>query len=141
MKIAVTATGDNLASRVDPRLGRCRYFLFVETDDMSFEALENPNTSVGGGAGIQSGQFIAEKGAAHVLTGNCGPNAYQVLNAAGVDVIVGCSGVVRDVIEDYKAGRLTGAGEPNVGSHFGMGKGFDETPPQPSEELEEGKDT
>jgi len=121
MKIAVTATGPSLDAPVDPRFGRCPYFLIVETDNLAFEAVENPSVTLGGGAGIQSAQFISEKGARFVLTGNCGPNAYQTLSAAKIEVIVGCSGVVRDVVEQFKAGQLNAVNEPNVASHFGTG--------------------
>ena len=123
MRIAITATGANLEAKVDPRFGRCACLLFVETDDLSFEAVENPNVALGGGAGIQSAQLVAAKGVTHVLTGNCGPNAHQTLSAAGIVIVVGCSGVVRDAIEQYKAGQFAATGEPNVASHFGMGRG------------------
>ena len=52
MKIAVTATGPSLDEQVEPRFGRCPYFLIIETDDMDYEAVENPNVILGGGAGI-----------------------------------------------------------------------------------------
>ena len=119
MKIVVTATDPSLDGAVDPRFGRCRYFVIVETDDLAFEAVENPNITLGGGAGIQSAQFMNEKEVRFVLTGNCGPNAYRTLAAAGIEVIVGCSGLVRDVVEQFKAGRLNAAAEPNVAGHFG----------------------
>lgn len=120
MNIAITATEPSLDARVDPRFGRCPYFLIVETDDLSFQAVENSNVSLGGGAGIQSAQMMAEKGVQFVLTGNCGPNAYQTLSAAGIGVIVGCSGIIADVVEQFKAGQLNTAGEPNVASKFGV---------------------
>jgi len=120
MKIAVTATGASLDAQVDPRFGRCPWFLIVDTDTMAFEAIENPNLALGGGAGIQSGQLMAEKAVQFVLTGNCGPNAHRALSAAGIQIIVGCSGVVREVVEQFKAGGLNAAGAPNVASHFGM---------------------
>jgi predicted Fe-Mo cluster-binding NifX family protein len=121
MKIAITTENPSLDSKVDPRFGRCPYFLIVETDSLSFEAIENPNVTLGGGAGIQSAQLMAEKGVKQILTGSCGPNAHQALSAAGIGVIVGCSGIVRDVVEQHKAGRLAPAEQPNVGSHYGMG--------------------
>jgi predicted Fe-Mo cluster-binding NifX family protein len=121
MKIAVTATEPSLDGAVDPRFGRCPYFVIVETDDLAFEAVDNPNVTLGGGAGIQSAQLMNEKGVRFVLTGNCGPNAYRTLSAAGIEVIVGCSGLVRDVVEQFKAGRLDAADEPNVVGRFGMG--------------------
>lgn len=121
MKIAVTAAGATMESPVDPRFGRCPYFLLIDTEDLSFEAVANPHASRDSGAGIQAAQLVAEKGARFVATGNCGPNAYQTLAAAGVGVITGCSGTVRDVVEGFKAGRYSAAQQPNVTSHFGAG--------------------
>ncbi|MBS3733719.1 MAG: NifB/NifX family molybdenum-iron cluster-binding protein [Phycisphaerae bacterium] len=123
MTIAITATGADLDATVEPRFGRCPYFLIVNTEDMSFEAIENANVALGGGAGVQSAQLMADKGVTHVLTGNCGPNAHRTLSAAGIGVIVGCSGAVRDAVAQYKAGQLSQAAAPNVASHFGVGGG------------------
>ena len=83
MKIAITATGLTLDANLDPRFGRCAYFLVVDTNTMEFEAVENPNVALGGGAGIQSAQLMAAKDVKFVLTGNCGPNAHETLSAAG----------------------------------------------------------
>jgi predicted Fe-Mo cluster-binding NifX family protein len=122
MKIAATANEPSLDAPLDPRFGRCRYFLFADSDNEgSFEAVENPNAAFSGGAGIQSAQIIAEKGAETLLTGNCGPNAFRTLTAAGVQVIVGCSGTVRKVLEKYQSGELQAASEPNVAEHSGTG--------------------
>ncbi len=121
MKVAVTAEGTGLDSKVDPRFGRCPYFLFVETETMDFEAVENSNLSLGGGAGIQAAQFVAERGAKAVLTGNCGPNAYQTLTAAGVQVVVGVNGLVKEAVERFKSGGLRATSGPNVEGHFGTG--------------------
>lgn len=119
MKVAVTSKGTTLEDAVDPRFGRCAWFLIVDTDGMSFEALENANAAAGGGAGIQSAQLVADKDAKLVLTGNCGPNAFRTLEAAGVGVIIGVSGSVREAIEQYKAGKLSTTGGPNVERHAG----------------------
>ncbi len=120
MKVAVTAKDQTLDSQIDPRFGRCAYFQIIETETMQSTAIENPNSVQGGGAGIQSAQLMAEQDVDVVLTGNCGPNAYRTLDAAGVKVIVGVSGVVREVIENYKAGKLDAVEGPNVAGHFGM---------------------
>lgn len=74
MRIAVSASNHELSSPVDPRFGRCPYFIFVDPETIEFEAVENPHLSSASGAGIQSAQFGAEKGAKAVLTGSCGPN-------------------------------------------------------------------
>jgi predicted Fe-Mo cluster-binding NifX family protein len=91
---------------------------------MSFQVFDNENIALGGGAGIQSAQFVASKGAGVVITDNCGPNAVQTLTAAGVEVIVGQSGTVKQVIQDYKDGKLQGTTKANVSDHYGMGGGM-----------------
>lgn len=134
MKIAITSSGPDLDAEVDPRFGRCQYFLIVELNDLSFEAIENSNIAVGGGAGIQSAQLMAEKGVKTVVTGNCGPNAYQTLSAAGIEVIVGAAGIVREALERYRRGELAPAENASVPDHFGMGgsaSGPSGTPPGP----------
>ncbi|MBW2011165.1 MAG: NifB/NifX family molybdenum-iron cluster-binding protein [Deltaproteobacteria bacterium] len=123
MKLAVSSTGPGLDDAVESRFGRCAYFLIIDPDTMEFEALPNPNITQGGGAGIQSAQLMAEKNVTVVLTGNCGPNAFQTFGAAGIQVITGISGQVRQAVEQYKSGALAKSSEPNVQSHFGMGGG------------------
>ncbi len=121
MKIAISSSGKDLDSQIDPRFGRCACFIIIEIDDMSFEAFDNENIALGGGAGIQSAQFVASKGARAVITGNCGPNATQTLSAAGVELVVGLTGTVRNAIEEYKKGNLKPTTDPNVGDHYGTG--------------------
>jgi len=120
MKICVTAQGNNLESLIDPRFGRCQYFIIVDTDTLEFEAVQNPSMSAGGGAGIQSGQLMVNKDVKAVLTGNVGPNAFTTLQAAGINVVVGVSGMVKEAIEKYKKGELKATQGPSVGSKFGM---------------------
>ncbi len=124
MKVAVSSTGPSLDSQVDPRFGRCPYFIIVDADTMDFEAIENPNVMAMGGAGIQSAQFIANKGAEVVLTGNCGPNAFQTLSAAGVRVVISVMGTVKDAVERFKRGEFQPTSQPSVASHIGMGQGL-----------------
>ena len=120
MKICITSQGENLDSAVDPRFGRCRYFIFADTDNFDFEAVENSNIEAGGGAGIQSGQLVAKKEARAVLTGNVGPNAFETLRAAGINVITGVSGTVKEAIEKYASGGLKPTDKPSVNSKFGL---------------------
>jgi len=119
-KICITSAGDNLDSPVDQRFGRCQYFVIVDTETSEFEAVKNPNIDTMGGAGIQSGQLISAKGVGVVLTGNVGPNAFQTLQAAGIAVITGASGTVKEVIEKYKKGEFKSTQGPSVNSKFGM---------------------
>jgi len=123
MRIAISATAPSLDAEVDPRFGRCQYFVIIDPDTMQFESMQNPNTMAGGGAGISTGQMIANLGVQVVLTGNCGPNAYEVLSTTGIQVITGVSGKIRDAIQGYKSGQLQAIPQPTVGAHFGMGMG------------------
>ncbi len=122
MKVCVTAEGKDLDSRVDPRFGRCAYFVIVDPETLDFEPVKNPGLDASGGAGIQAGQLVASRGAKVVITGNVGPNAYQTLQAAGIKVFTGAGGTVRQALEDYKNNRFTQAGGPSVGSKAGMGR-------------------
>lgn len=123
MNICVTSQGDNLDSSIDPRFGRCNYFLIIDSDTLEFEAVENSFSQAGGGAGIQSGQLMSSKGVKAVLTGNVGPNAFQTLNAAGIEIFTGASGTVREVVESYKEGKMTASEGPSVDSKYGMSGG------------------
>ncbi|MGD8717477.1 MAG: NifB/NifX family molybdenum-iron cluster-binding protein [Candidatus Zixiibacteriota bacterium] len=122
MKVAVTTAEPGLDVAVEERFGRAPYFMIVETDDMSFEAVENPAAEAAGGAGPQAAQAVAELGATAVLTGNCGPKAHRTLQGAGVKTIVGVTGTVREAVERFLAGEYEEATEPNVSGHFGMGQ-------------------
>lgn len=124
MKIAITSSGGDLTSQIDPRFGRCPYFIIIDPDTEKFEAIENPNVQAMGGAGIQSAQLVANKGAEFVLTGSCGPNAFQTLSAAGVKVITGMVGTVKEAISRFKSGQFQPTQAPDVGAHFGTGFGM-----------------
>ena len=120
MKVAISSSGKDLNSQVDPRFGRCPYFLIINTEDMGFEVFDNESGMLGGGAGIQSAQFVASKGAKAVITGNCGPNAVNTLYAAGIQVFLGNTGTVTEALDNYKNGNLTPAKKPNVPDHNGL---------------------
>jgi predicted Fe-Mo cluster-binding NifX family protein len=120
MKICITARGDNLQAAVDPRFGRCRYFVFYDMETDELEAQENSGVLEAGGVGVLSAQNISAAGAETVLTGNVGPNAFQTLKAAGIAVITDVSGTVADAIQGYKDGKLKATQNPTVGSRFGM---------------------
>lgn len=131
MKIGISATGPDLDTEVDPRFGRCRYFVVVDPETMQFESIDNSGAAAAGGAGIATAQMIAGTGVEAVLTGNCGPNAHQALSSAGIKVMTGVAGKVRDAIESYNSGQFVASTQPNVADHYGtagsgggMGRGM-----------------
>lgn len=114
MRIAISATGLTLDADVDPRFGRCQYFIVVDPVTKEFEAIDNANDATAGRAGISTAQIIAGKGVEAVLTGNCGPNAYQVLSSGGIKVITGVSGKVKDSVEEYALGTYSIVQQSNI---------------------------
>ena len=123
MKIVVSAQGESLEAPASPLFGRCPTDVFVDGETMRFEAVPNPAMTQGGGAGIHAAQFVAEKGGQVVLTGNVGPNAFDVLRAAGIPGYLVPAGSVRQAVEAFKAGQLQPLGGANVGAQAGMGGG------------------
>jgi predicted Fe-Mo cluster-binding NifX family protein len=135
MRIAISSTGPDLDAQVDPRFGRCRCFIVVDPASEAFEVLDNEAAAISGGAGIQAAQMVADAGVEAVITGSLGPNATDVLSAAGLKVYLGASGTVREALRQYKTGRLQAGGEPvarvpsgpgalGAGPGMGMGRGM-----------------
>ena len=119
MKVAISSTGDSLEADVDPRFGRAKYFLICDTETGEFKAVDNAqNYNSSQGAGIQSAESVSSCSVKCVLTGNCGPNAFRVLSAAGISVIIGVSGSVADALEKVKSGQLKPADSANVEGHW-----------------------
>ena len=121
MKIAISSTGPDLDAEVDPRFGRCRYFVIVDSETKEFEVLDNQTGMTSSGAGIQAAQMVVNAGVNSVITGNLGPNAADTLAAAGLKTYLGVSGTVREALQQYKSGQLQESSGPTVESHFGTG--------------------
>ncbi|MDF2955935.1 NifB/NifX family molybdenum-iron cluster-binding protein [Candidatus Alkanophaga liquidiphilum] len=131
MRVCVTATSDDLDAQVDPRFGRCQYFVVVDTETMKFEAVRNESADAPGGAGIQAAQTVASLGVDAVITGNVGPNAFQTLSAAGIKVFTGAHGTVKNAVEMLKRNELGEAGNATVTAHFGLGSAPTTPPAMP----------
>ena len=120
MKIAISATSPTLDAEVDPRFGRCSYFIIADPATKDFEAVDNSSATAAGGAGISAAQMIVGKGVGAILTGNCGPNAFNVLEAAGIKVMTGVSGTIQEAVEGYKSGKYQSTSQANAAPHSGL---------------------
>ncbi len=120
-KIAPTVGSPHLDAEVDPRFGRADWILFVEPETMEWKAQENPGRDARGGAGVQAAQFLGDREASAVISGDFGPKAYQALEAAGV-AMYRCESrtTAREAVELYQAGKLSGG---NPVRQFGRGDG------------------
>jgi predicted Fe-Mo cluster-binding NifX family protein len=123
VKIAITSQGDNLEASVDPRFGRCAYFIIIDPETEEFEAVLNSSANAMGGAGPQAAQTIANKGVEEVITGNVGPNAFQTLRAANTKIYQVASGTVKETLAKYKKGELKELSNFSVPDHFGLKQG------------------
>lgn len=128
MRIAVSAMEPNLDSEINPRFGRSQYFILIDPETMEYESLTNPDAEIASGAGISTAQFVHNKGASVVITGTIGPKAHQALAAAGVRMLTGVSGTVRDAVSSFKAGEqlfeISSERNADAGAGRGMGRGM-----------------
>ena len=119
MIIAISSSGADHSARVDPRFGRCQYFIITDTESGENRVVNNAAQSDGGGAGVQAAQIVADHDAETVLTGNIGPNAHRALQAAEITVVTGVSGTISEALEAFRTGKFKAAEKPTVKPHFG----------------------
>jgi predicted Fe-Mo cluster-binding NifX family protein len=119
MKVAVTSSGDTLASPVDQRFGRAARFVLYDTVTKETTTADNSQSlDAAQGAGIQAAEAVSRLGAECLLTGHCGPKAFRALTAAGIRVYAGVSGTVAEAIAAFEAGTLTQAAAADVDGHW-----------------------
>ncbi|MGC8667348.1 MAG: NifB/NifX family molybdenum-iron cluster-binding protein [Chthonomonadales bacterium] len=114
MKIAVTASRPDATASVDPRFGRGAFYMVYDTDAATWQALENTQgRAASHGAGVRAAEQIAASGAAVLLTGSCGPRAFQVLTEAGIKVCTGVTGSVTEAVQRFLRGEIAPASGPD----------------------------
>ncbi|QCX34316.1 diguanylate cyclase [Caloramator sp. E03] len=127
MKIAVSSEGKGLNSLLDVRFGRCNYFVIYDTEGEIAKAIENKGQMSGGGAGIAAAQQIIDEDVDVVITGNLGPNAFNLLKNSDIKVYRCGSINVERAIQLFNEGKLdelTQAGPAHAGMGIGAGRGF-----------------
>jgi predicted Fe-Mo cluster-binding NifX family protein len=119
MKLVVTSQGNHLNSPLDPRFGRAKFFIVVDTETGAFSAVDNTlNLNAVQGAGIQSAKRVVELGAQALITGHVGPKAFATLQAGGVKIYTGAAGTVAEAMEQFKTGKLAAAVSADVEGHW-----------------------
>ena len=120
MKIVISAATDNIYAEIDPRFGRSAYLIWVDTETFEWHSFDNPGIQASGGAGIKAAQFVAEKGADAIISGDFGPNAFDALSVANIPMYVfgKRDSTVRAIVNDFKSGKLQAVGKPTrAGEH------------------------
>ena len=119
MKIAVTTSGRNLEAPLDARFGRAARFLIYDSESGAIELIENEqNLQAAQGAGIQAAEAVARSGAGALITGHCGPKAYRVLTAAGIQVYLSGPGTVGEALERWRGAQLKPLAAADVEGHW-----------------------
>ncbi|TKJ23198.1 MAG: dinitrogenase iron-molybdenum cofactor [Promethearchaeota archaeon Loki_b32] len=119
MKIAISTESGNVCAH----FGRAPEFTFVTIEDnqvLKKEVLQNPGHSVG-----SIPQFVNQQGAKYMIAGGMGHRAEAFFSQYGIEVIVGISGKIDDVIKKILDGTLE-RGEslctPGGGKGYGVEK-------------------
>jgi len=110
MRIAVTAENDRgLDSAVCAHFGHSPYFVLVDLVEgvvVNVETVANP--SYGNHRPGEVPAFIDSQHANVMLSGGMGANAIAFFERYGIDVATGATGRVKDALESYLRGELTG---------------------------------
>jgi len=111
MRIAVSADNkQGLDSVVSPHFGRCPHFVLVDLEgDNVGEVREVDNPYYGNHQPGQVPGFIASLGANVMLAGGMGGRAIMFFEQYGIEGVTGAYGTVRQSVERYLGGQLTGA--------------------------------
>ena len=109
MKIAISSSGEALDSLVDPRFGRCPFFMIAEVENKKIKnskAIKNTAMLQGGGAGITAAQIIGNEKVEVVIAISFGPRAFGVLSELDIEMYQGIQGTVEENIQQLIDGKL-----------------------------------
>lgn len=119
MKIAISATGQTVDSMLDKRFGRCQYFVIQDTETGEVETVENKGLISEGGAGIAASQQLIDEGVSVIITGNLGPNAFELIEKSGIDAYKCEEMIIRDVLKKYGSDELSKIQKSGPAHHGG----------------------
>jgi len=107
MKVAVSSTGSTLKDTVHTSFGRCDFFLMVDTETMQSSAVKNEFSGAATGAGTACAQVVFDHGAQAVISGQVGPNAFEVLEQGGIEIFLCPPGLsAEEAVGKHKEGTL-----------------------------------
>jgi predicted Fe-Mo cluster-binding NifX family protein len=119
MRIAVSAdAAHGLEAPVSPHFGRCPFYAIVDMEDgqvHSVQTVANPYYPEHTPGVIP--QFIHSQGADVMLTGGMGYRAVTFFEQLGVQPVTGASGTVRQALDAFWHGQLSGAAPCHESTH------------------------
>ncbi len=109
MKIAVPVRENG---QIDDHFGHCEYYAIFELNEDKKVVQSQYLKSVNGcGCKSNIARDLANQGVEIMLAGGIGMGAIHVLNAAGIQVVRGCSGDARENVQLYAEGKIEDNGE------------------------------
>jgi predicted Fe-Mo cluster-binding NifX family protein len=102
MRIAISAEGPSLDTKVGDRFGTSNYLLIVDAESGEVETVMNPGASSPTHSGIQAVIMVISRKPDVLLTGYLSPTAEKHLTANGISVVKGEGGLVSEALERYK---------------------------------------
>jgi predicted Fe-Mo cluster-binding NifX family protein len=93
-------------NHVDSHFGHAEQFQVYTMQNGEIRDSEKVDSLQGCGCKSNIIGILKEKGVSLMLAGNMGEGAFQKLNAAGIEVIRGCTGKTESVLEKYLSGLL-----------------------------------
>lgn len=119
MKIALTVDSENEDAFLDSRFGRAKFIVLHDIKNNSYDFIKNNvNLNSVQGAGIQTAQTIVDLNADVLITVNCGPKAFKVLNAGDVKIFQSELSSMLNVIKSYSDNKLIELIKSNVEGHW-----------------------
>ena len=100
MKLAIAQEKNQVATH----FGRCSHYTLVEVQDgkvVDQDVIDNPGHEPGFLPG-----YLAERGVTCIIAGGMGQRALSLFQQKGIEVCVGVTGSVEEVIAGYLAGEL-----------------------------------
>jgi len=117
VKIAISTSGKTMDSEMDLRFGRCEYFLIYDTERGKTKVVENQGESASGGAGIAASQQLIDEKVDAIITGSLGPNAFKLIDKAGIKAYKGEASSVKSILQKYKNNELEELKEAGPSHH------------------------
>jgi len=106
MKIVISSTGKTNGDLLDKRFGRCQYFQIHDTENGEVKILENKGQDSSGGAGIVAANQLNVEKVDVIITGDLGPNAFELIEKAGIKAYKCANIAIGLVLEKYNKGEL-----------------------------------
>lgn len=129
MKVAISTDSGNVSTH----FGRAPEFTFVSIENnkvVEKKVLPNPGHTVG-----SIPEFVNQQGAKYMIAGGMGRRAEAFFNEYGIEVIIGVTGKIDDVIKKIIHGTLEG-GESLCSPGGGKGYGIDKIHTEADDDYE-----